>query len=77
MGGAKEIKGMKLIEEASKRGQNPAPKSTTFHEECNPEPPCLEVEIKKIGFKNLGNRDSRRRFQKMFSEQLENLKVEF
>ncbi len=36
MGGAKEIKGIKLVEEASKRGQNPAPKYMTFHEECNP-----------------------------------------
>ncbi len=43
MAGAREIKGIKLVEEASKRGQNPAPKFTTFHEECNPEPPCLEV----------------------------------
>lgn len=41
MGGAREVKGMKLIEEAVKKAQNPSPKFTTFHEECNPEPSSL------------------------------------
>jgi hypothetical protein len=38
MGGIRELKGVKLIEEAIKKAQNPPPRFNTFHEECNPEP---------------------------------------
>ena len=32
MGGSKEIKGSKLLEQAIKKAQNPPPKANTFHE---------------------------------------------
>jgi hypothetical protein len=31
MGGTKEVKGSKLLEEAIKKAQNPPPKANTFH----------------------------------------------
>lgn len=52
MGGSTELKGLKLLEEIHSRAKAPGKVVNPFHEGCNPEPPQLEVEIRKINFTN-------------------------
>ena len=53
MGGITTLKGLELVEEATKKAMNPIGVSKTFHEDCNPEPHHPTLEILKIGFSHI------------------------
>ena len=45
------MKGANLLGMIANKAKSPSLLADTFHEGCNPEPPHIELEIKRIHFK--------------------------
>ena len=64
------------MNEATNKALNPSKFRDTFHEDCNPEPPNMSVEVLKIGFAGIRNKDTRTMLEKWFEHYLIELKID-
>lgn len=55
MGSVKQYTGYELVSEAKNKALKPSKIVNIFHEDCNPEPVNMSVEILKIGFSKIPN----------------------
>lgn len=76
MGGSTELKGLKLLEEIHNRAKNPGKAVNSFHEGCNPEPPHLDVEMRKFHFTNT-SKDHMDILEDAFEAYFEDARIEF